>query len=459
MQHNTQTLILGAGISGLVLAQELKKEKHPFILCEKNSFVGGVIRSPQVQGYQLETGPHTLMLGTAKTQKWLKSLQLHTFMEPTLPQARKRYVLKKNQLVAVPQKPLDFITTSLFGILSKAKFLKEAWSRWESYENHSLGQWLEKRFGKDILRYGVHPFVSGIYAGDPDHLSAEHAFRKLFLYADKHKSILKGLKALKQDNHGSRATFGFKNGMETLPRALVDGILGSVWLNTKISSIKKTDLGWQVTVVKNDQQALINAKQLVVTTPACHLKALPWECPQMQKHVGLLSSMEYAPVALVSLGYDRDALTHPLDGFGYLVSKYENSFGLGTLFCSSIFPKRSPQGKVLLTSFVGGACEPERALLPESKLIEGIHQDLRQTLGIKGQKPAFAWTHSWQNAIPQYNLGYERYLETMQKAEKEFSGLHFLGNYKGGIALGNCIENSLDLAEKLKLVHQEKLRI
>jgi oxygen-dependent protoporphyrinogen oxidase len=131
-----------------------------------------------------------------------------------------------------------------------------------------------------------------------------------------------------------------------------------------------------------------------------------------------------------------------------LVPSAEKRQILGTIFSSSLFPGRAPEGQVLLTNFVGGARQPGRAALPDDELVRLVCEDLRALLGVKGE-PVFRRIIRWPRAIPQYNRGYGEVLSALEKLEAAHPGLHFVGNYRGGIAAGQCIRNGLRLAEEM----------
>jgi protoporphyrinogen/coproporphyrinogen III oxidase len=121
---------------------------------------------------------------------------------------------------------------------------------------------------------------------------------------------------------------------------------------------------------------------------------------------------------------------------------------LGTIFSSSLFAGRAPAGHVLLTTFVGGARQPAVAALDDNVLERTVVEDLGVLLGVRGA-PVFRQIIRWPRAIPQYHTGYGRHLAAMEKLELAWPGLHLAGNYRGGIAAGQCIQNGLRLAQLL----------
>jgi protoporphyrinogen/coproporphyrinogen III oxidase len=148
------------------------------------------------------------------------------------------------------------------------------------------------------------------------------------------------------------------------------------------------------------------------------------------------------------LGFRRDDVTHPCQGFGMLIPKIEGFKILGTIFSSALFPNRAPAGNVLLTSYVGGARFPELALLPLEQLIETTLADLRVLLGVKG-KPVFTHTAVYPRAIPQYNVGYGKYRDLLNKIERTSQNLFFAGHYRDGVSLGDSIVSGVNIAERV----------
>ena len=140
---------------------------------------------------------------------------------------------------------------------------------------------------------------------------------------------------------------------------------------------------------------------------------------------------------------------HPLDGFGVLIPKKEPFQILGSLFSSSLAPGRAPDDHVLLTSFIGGMRDPERAELGTADLIELTRKDLGNLLGIRG-RPTFYRHITYPHAIPQYVPGYQRVLDTLEQLEHNYRGLYLAGNYRDGISVGDAVESGVKAAERLK---------
>jgi len=123
---------------------------------------------------------------------------------------------------------------------------------------------------------------------------------------------------------------------------------------------------------------------------------------------------------------------------------------LGTVWNSSLFPDRAPEGYVLLTSFVGGATNPAATQKKVDELVALVHREITPILSIRNQ-PLFSNVTTWPRAIPQYNLGHVARLAALEKLRSQFPGLHFVGNYLNGPAIGTCVEQALKIADEIRI--------
>jgi oxygen-dependent protoporphyrinogen oxidase len=348
--------------------------------------------------------------------------------------------------VALPSGPAGAVATPLFSLRGKMRILAEPFIARGNADDESLAGLVRRRLGGEILTYAIEPFVAGIYAGDPEKLSARHAFPKLWSLEREHGSFVRG--ALRMRRAGPRPKMmSFRDGMGALPARLAAMLGGDLRARARVESIAETAAGWSVAWSENGQNKRAEAATLVCAIPAFAVPQLPWS-PALRGRLGFLERIEYPPVSIVALGFRRADIGHPLDGFGMLVPSAEKRQILGTIFSSSLFPGRAPEGQVLLTNFVGGARQPGLAALPDDELVRLVCEDLRALLGVKGE-PVFRRIIRWPRAIPQYNRGYGEVLSALEKLEAAHPGLHFVGNYRGGIAAGQCIRNGLRLAEEM----------
>jgi oxygen-dependent protoporphyrinogen oxidase len=170
--------------------------------------------------------------------------------------------------------------------------------------------------------------------------------------------------------------------------------------------------------------------------------------PIRDVNASALEAIEYAPVAVVGLGYRREQIAHPLNGFGFLVPRKAGLAILGTIFCSSLFARRAPEGGANLTTFVGGATNPDVLDKTEDELLALVEEELRPILGILGE-PVTRFLRRWPRALPQYNLGHAEKLARIRNALGIVPGLFLTGNYLRGPSLAACIAHAQDTAQEV----------
>jgi protoporphyrinogen/coproporphyrinogen III oxidase len=444
------TLIVGAGISGLVCAYALRKAGVDAQVIESSATPGGVIRSERHEGYLLEFGPQSFNATSA-----LLNLCRELHIEDQLlqaPPAAPRYVLVKGTLRPVPLSPPAFIASSLFGSVTKLRVLRDILGRsTPPQSDESVAAFTRRKFSRELLDELVGPFVSGIYAGDPEKLSLRSAFPQLYEAEKSAGSVIRGLlfSARKRSASAEKSTLQtFREGNQTLIQALAANLGSNLRCGVTAQRVRLTTASrdtpiLEVTLLANGREELLTTNRLIIATPAQQAATLLGDVdPQFES---ALSAIAYAPVAVVSLGYPKSAIHHSLEGFGFLVPRSSGLRILGTVWNSSLFPNRAPDGHVLLTSFAGGATDPSAVSLPESEIVSIVHRELASVLGTS-QPPSFSHIQVWQRAIPQYNLGHIQHMNQLSQIQRKYQSIRLIGNYLRGPALGACVEQALTVA-------------
>jgi len=450
------TLVIGAGISGLSCAYALQKSGQNVMVAEAGARPGGVIRSLEAEGYLLEFGPQSFG-ATGAFAEFLDQLGLHDQLLEA-PAAASRYVWIGERLVPVPMTLTAFLASELLDWKSKLAVLTEPLGNTHPPEgDESVAAFTLRKFTGELLERLVDPFVSGIYAGDARQISLRAAFPKVYQAEKSAGSVMRGMIKLRRAS-GAPATpkgsarrrarlISFRSGNETLLRALADQLGRALSCNTAVQEIRRADSGYRVELQRNERTEELSCDRVVIATPAATAaRLLAGLAPEASR---ALAGIAYAPVAVVSLGYRREQIRHELAGFGFLAPRSSGLRTLGTVWNSSLFPGRAPQGQVLLTSFVGGASDPSAATLPPEELSEVVQRDLVRVLGVTGG-PAMERVTQHPKAIPQYNLGHNLRLEAAQQALGALPGLWVVGNYWKGPAVGACCEHSLAVAEQVR---------
>lgn len=445
--------IIGAGITGLTAAFYLKRSGLPVTVFEGGGRPGGVIQSLRRGGFLTEFGPNTILETSPKIAQLIRNAGLEARKLATDPAAEARYVVRYHRPIEMPGSPIGFFTTPLFTAQAKLAVLREPFvkPRRDGVEE-SIAEFVVRRFNQEFLDHAVDALVAGVYAGDPHKLSLPHAFPKLKALEDKYGSMIKGqiLGARDRRKSGEVAKdrapkFSFDEGLQVLPDTLAAQLGDSLKLNTPVSRLTQTANGWRLTTAAGESEfsAVIycgtayRLAELQIDGGAERRPALP-----------TFAEISYPSVASVVLGFRREDVAHPCQGFGMLIPKIEGFKILGTIFSSALFPNRAPAGHLTLTSYIGGARYPDLAMQSPEQLVETTLADLRVLLGVKG-RPVFTQTAVYPRAIPQYNVGYGKYRGLLDELERTSPNLFFAGHYRDGVSLGDSIVSGVNIAERV----------
>jgi oxygen-dependent protoporphyrinogen oxidase len=466
--------IIGAGVTGLTTAFYLKRRGIPVTVYEAGGRAGGVIQSLRRDGYLAEFGPNTILETSPKIAGLVRDAGLESRRLDPDPKAGARYVVRYQRPIAMPDSPLGFLTTRLFTAGAKLAVLREPFvPRRQNGSEESIAEFVKRRLNQEFLDQAIDALVAGVYAGDPYKLSVQQAFPRLAQLEARYGSLIKGqiIGARDRKKSGEVARdrapkFSFDEGLQVLPDTLAAHLGDAVKLNAAVSKLTQATGGWRVMTSNGEAEhsaviycgtahklAELQVKLGVPVSDPARIKNgnTPNRSSALQAKPDLssFSAIRHPPVASVVLGFRREGVAHPCEGFGMLIPKVEGFKILGTIFSSSLFPNRAPAGHLTLTSYVGGERYPELALLPPEQLCELTGEDLRVLLGVRG-RPTFQHVVVYPKAIPQYNVGYGRHRELMDDLENKAAGLFLAGHYRDGVSLGDSIVSGCNIVERVE---------
>ncbi|HXX54293.1 MAG TPA: protoporphyrinogen oxidase [Thermodesulfovibrionales bacterium] len=445
--------IVGGGISGLSLAYLLHTQRPSLdiIVLEAEERLGGKIWTDKAEGFLCEAGVNGFLSSKPRTLELAAALALSPLKSNDA--ARKRFIFSEGRLHPLPDSPPAFFKSDLLSMWGRLRIVYEMFARKGRKEDESLADFGRRRLGREAFEKLIDPMASGIFAGDPKALSLKSCFPRIYQLETEYGSLIRALlrlqlKAKIEGRSGPGPGPGgvltsFYDGMETFILALKESLGARVRSCSTVVSMKGKRGCF--TLFFEDGSSM-ESDYIVLATPAHASSGILKDFDQALSRS--LSEIPYPAVSVVCLGYRKEQIGRSLDGFGFLVPFREGRRILGTLWDSSIFPNRAPEGYVLLRTMMGGARASHLAMQGEKGLVDTVTSELRDIMGLKAT-PDFIRVYVHEKAIPQYTLGHHGRLETIERLLGRYKGLFLAGNSYRGISVNDCIENSYILAQQL----------
>lgn len=446
-------VIVGAGLTGLTLAYYLKQAGKNIQLLEKQDRTGGVIHSITENGFTYETGPSTGVVSSLEIAELFEDLANKCEPEIAEKSAEIRYILRNGKWTALPSGLFSAIGTPLFSLYDKFRILGEPFRKPGTNPDESIAELVKHRLGQTYLDYAVDPFISGVYAGDPNKLITRYALPKLYNLEQNYGSFIKGSikKAKEPKPQGSekitKKVFSLKGGLSALTDAMTEKI-GNEFISTSCENIKiaPAKTGFQISYTNSENKNIeIQAKQVITTIGGYALpEVLPFIPNEIIKPI---KNTNYAKVVQAAVGFNNWN-GKPLVGFGGLVPGKEKRNMLGILYPSAIFKNRAPENGALLSVFMGGSRHPEMLDKSDEELKTIIIQEIESTLG-KQNKPDLVRIFRHEHAIAQYDITTGKRLEAIQQIENQYKGLILAGSIRDGIGMSDRVKQAKQLADLL----------
>lgn len=450
--NNKDVIIIGAGLTGLSMAYFLRKRGMNVTVLEKEQRAGGVINTISEEGFTFEAGPSTGVLSSPELASLFGEISHRCTLEIANSGAKKRYILKKGKWQALPSGPVSAVTTPLFTLKDKFRILGEPFRKPGNDPDETLADMVRRRMGKSFLDYAVDPFISGVYAGDPELLVTRFALPKLYALEQNYGSFIKGaIKKAKEPKTEAmkKATgevFSTKNGFSALINALVEEA-GKESILTGLNEIKVLPNagGYSVTFLRGNRKEELTAPKVITTFGGPGIReVLPFiGC----EDISTIADMKYAGVVQAAAGY-RKWKGAPLDAFGGLIPSKEGRGTLGILFPSAIFGGRAPENGAMLSIFLGGAKKPGVVEMSDNEIKKIVMKEISETLHEPSEPDLFR-IFRYVRAIPQYEKSSGERLESIKRIQEQYAGLILAGNIRDGIGMSDRVKQARHISDRL----------
>ena len=423
-------IVIGAGIAGLSLGYFLQKKNLRFKIFESKNTVGGNINSSVDKDFLCENGPNTVLLNNQIFEELIKDLGLGSDIIYSNKSSNKRYIIKGEKMVLVPNSFISFLKTNLISNLEKIRILKDLIVK-KNTKDISVEEFIVNRFGKGVHDNLFEPFLKGVYAGNTREMSAKYSLKNLWKLQLSYRSLIIGFLFSKK-NKKSEIIY-FKNGFNQLIESIKNKLNGNIECGNKIVSIEKKE---NYFLVRTDKKEKYICNKIYFTVPAYSLAII--------KFIGLklpnFNNVIYNPIDVIHLGFKRKNANDKISGFGLLTRKVDNKHFLGVLFNSEIFPNVCSKKNHLITVLLGGDDQKDIVNFNEKEILENIKNEMKGIFNIKSFD--FQKHYRWRKGIPSYSLDHGKLIKEIKDFNKKEPNLFFLGNYIDGVSVGDCILKS-----------------
>lgn len=443
-------VVVGGGIAGLAAAWSARRHAASvpggleIEVFERDSEVGGKVRTVARNGWIVECGASGFLSGRPQLDALIHDCGLAAELQPSTAASARRYLYRAGRMREVIPSPLGFARSGILSPLGMTRVAAEPLiPRRRDRGDESVWAFAARRLGREAADRLALPMTLGVFAGDAKKLSLPAAFPVIAALERDHGSLLRALIARRRRAHPGRLT-SFRDGMQTLPRALAQSGRFQVKRSAMVRSIARDGARWRIDVA-GVREAISADAVIFACEPFASASVIRALDPVAAAD---LDAIPVPPVAVVSLGFGSEEMEAVPGGFGVLIARSEGYRMLGNLWESNIYDSRAPAHRVLLRAMFGGTLDPEAATLSEQDLLTLARSEIRRLYGIPAS-PCFEHVVQWSRAIPQYELGHLDRVTRIEQRVSALPGLFLAGSGLYGVSFADAAESGVHSGERV----------
>ena len=465
---NRKIVVVGGGVAGLAAAHRLTEiaPRAQVSLLEASDRTGGLVGTEVTDGFVMEKGPDSILTEKPWAVAVARRLGIDGRLVGTCTGPRGAYVVHRGRLVPIPDgfallaptNTMALARTPVLSLWGKARagfdlFLPRGPVR----DDESLGSFVTRRFGREVLERLAQPLAGGIYGADPNVLSLSATMPRFLEIEREHRSVILGLRhrakkmreGARQRAKASGARYGlfvsFDEGMQVLTDALAARLGDRIQLRAGLASLRREGepARWKLRLEDGRE---LSADAVILALPAHRTAGF---VGAFDATLGKqLAAIPYGSSATATFAFRREQVGHALDAFGFVVPTVERRSIIASTWASEKYPGRAPDGFCLLRAFVGGTARPEVAGMDDDAVREAALADLRELMRIEGE-PTLSRVHRYAEAMPQYEVGHLGRVAEIEQRVLTHDGLRLAGNAYRGAGVPDSIHSGEVAAEGL----------
>jgi oxygen-dependent protoporphyrinogen oxidase len=466
-------VVIGGGMAGLAAAEEAVAraaatgQKAEVLLVEPAGRVGGVLSTVRRDGWLIERSADNFLAARPEAVHLAERLGLSDQLVGVDPRVRRALVWHDGRAVPAPRgfrllapgQIGPILSTPLLSSVGRLRLLAERFvPPRQSPGDESLESFVVRRLGREAFEKLVQPLAAGIWTADPARLSMAAACGEFLAMEREQGSLWAGERRRTQASAAAAASgarYGqfltLASGMQALPERLAERLRdgGVQFVDAAVTAVERpAGGGWRIAMesAASATPASLDADAVILAVPA--RVAAPLLAATDSSLAAELAGIEYAGSAVISLGFSRADVAHPLDAAGMVIPRCARRRILAVSFSSSKYPGRAPQGCVLLRVFAGGALDPNVVALDDAALESLARAEVAELLGARGT-PQIVQIDRWHAAMPQYHVGHVERVNRIMARVTELPGLALAGAAYTGVGIPQVIASGQAAARRV----------
>ena len=449
-------VVVGGGPAGLAAAYHLRERGADILVCEASDRVGGLLRTDVREGYVIERGAESIITTKPEALELSKALGLEPRIVRTRPENRGAYVVRGGRLVRIPKgfnvvapaSPRGLLESEVLSWSGKARAaLDVILPRGSRGDDESLGRFVRRRFGPELLERLAQPMAAGIYGAHPSRLSLRATMPRFLDFEAESRSVTLGLMREAGAAQAAGARYGmfinYDEGSEVLAHALRDRLADGVRTDAPVLALESRPGGYTVVLQGRER---IDAEGVVLALPA-------WRTANLIRKIAPRASAElraipYGSAATVTMAWPREHVPHPLDASGFVCPAVENQLVLAATWSSEKWPGRAPDDRVLIRVFVGGNERDEVVGFEDEELEIVARRGLAELMGIEAP-PLWAIVDRYVRAMPRLQTGHLQRIARIEHDFEQIRGLAIAGGFLRGVGIPDTLASGRRAADLL----------